>query len=86
MIEFFTSLTQMLNQAWWIALISAFVWGIISIVLSPCHLATIPLIVGFINDRENITKARAALLSTFFALGILIMLGIIGLITGLVGK
>lgn len=86
MIEFFTWLTQMLNEAWWIALFSAFIWGVISIILSPCHLAAIPLIVGFINDRENITKTRAALLSSLFALGILITLGIIGLFTGLLGR
>ena len=86
MLELFTSLTNMLNEVWWIAILSSFIWGILSIVLSPCHLATIPLIVSFINDRENITKKRAALLSSLFALGILITLGIIGLVTGLLGR
>jgi len=86
MVEFFTSLTNMLSGSWWIALVSSFIWGTLSIILSPCHLATIPLIVGFINDRENITKARAALLSTLFAFGILISLGLVGLITGLLGR
>ena len=86
MLEFFTALSNMLHQAWWVALVSSFTWGIVSILLSPCHLATIPLIVGFINDRETITKSRAALLSTLFALGILITLGIIGIITGLLGR
>ena len=86
MVEFFTHLTRMLNESWWIALISAFIWGIISIVLSPCHLASIPLLVGFINDRDRLTKGRAALISILFSLGILITLGIIGLITGLLGR
>ncbi|MBN2534960.1 MAG: hypothetical protein JXB88_18910 [Spirochaetales bacterium] len=86
MLEFFTALTNMLYQSWWIALLSSFIWGIISIILSPCHMATIPLIVAFINDRETITKKRAALLSTMFALGILITLGIIGIITSLLGR
>lgn len=86
MIEFFTMLTNMLYQSWWIALISSFIWGVISVILSPCHMATIPLIVGFINDRETITKARAALLSSMFSLGILITLGIIGVITSLLGR
>ncbi|MBN2444446.1 MAG: hypothetical protein JXJ04_23990 [Spirochaetales bacterium] len=86
MLSFFTQLTEMLYSSWWIALLSSFIWGILSIILSPCHLATIPLIVSFINDRETVTKSRAALLSTLFSLGILITLGCIGLITGLMGR
>ena len=86
MIAFFTSLSTMLKESWWIALISSFIWGIISVILSPCHLASIPLIVGFINDRERTTKTRAALLYTLFTTGILITLGIIGFITGLLGR
>jgi len=86
MLELFTGLMGMLSASWWLALISSFIWGILSIVLSPCHLATIPLLVAFINDRGIITRGRAAFLSTLFALGILITLGIIGVITGLLGR
>ena len=86
MLELFTFLSHMLTDSWWIALLSSFIWGILSIILSPCHLTTIPLIIGFINNSENITKIRAALLSTLFALGILITLGLIGLLTGISGR
>jgi cytochrome c-type biogenesis protein len=86
MLEFFTGLSRMLQESWWLALLSSFIWGVLSIVLSPCHLGTIPLVVGFINDRENITKRRAALLSALFALGILVTLGVIGVVTGLLGR
>lgn len=86
MLELFSQLTVMLSETWWVALLSAFIWGILSIILSPCHMATIPLIVSFINDRETITKGRAAFIATSFALGILFTLGLIGLITGLLGR
>jgi cytochrome c-type biogenesis protein len=86
MMEMFTQLSIMLQATWWIALLSSFIWGALSIVLSPCHMATIPLIVGFINDRETITKKRAALLATAFASGILLTLALIGVITGLMGR
>ena len=36
-----------------IAITGSFVWGILSILLSPCHLASIPLIVGFIDEQGN---------------------------------
>lgn len=86
MLALFSGLTEMLYASWWLALVGSLIWGILSIVLSPCHLATVPLIVAFINDREIITKRRAAFLSSLFALGILITLGIIGLVTGLLGR
>ncbi|MDI6840047.1 MAG: hypothetical protein QMD71_04205 [bacterium] len=67
-----------------IALGGAFIWGIISILMSPCHLASIPLIVGFIDGQGRISTKRAFLIATLFALGILITIAIIGLITGLI--
>jgi cytochrome c-type biogenesis protein len=53
-----------------IAIGAAFGLGILSIIASPCHLASIPLLVGFVNDQGDITKKRAFLLSSSFAGGI----------------
>ena len=69
-----------------IALAAAFAWGILSILLSPCHLASIPLIVGFIDDQGGISTKRAFSMSTLFAVGILITIGLIGAITALAGR
>ena len=52
-------------------------WGILSILLSPCHLASIPLIVGFIDQQGKITMRRAFTISLLFAMGILITIGVI---------
>lgn len=69
-----------------IALTGSFIWGVLSILLSPCHLASIPLIVGFIGEQGRITTKRAFWLATLFSIGILITIGLIGLITGLIGR
>ncbi len=69
-----------------IALAASFIWGILSILLSPCHLASIPLIVGFIDKQGRISTKRAFWLATLFSLGILITIATIGFITGLVGR
>jgi cytochrome c-type biogenesis protein len=69
-----------------IALAAAFAWGILSILLSPCHLASIPLIVGFVDEQGRISTKRAFLISTLFAVGILITIGLIGTITALAGR
>ncbi len=86
MIELFTWLSGLLNQAPHLALFASFVWGILSILLSPCHLASIPLIVGYIDRQGNISTRRAALLSTLFSTGILITIALIGVITGIMGR
>ena len=69
-----------------VALGAAFVWGILSVLLSPCHLASIPLIVGFISRQGEMTTRRAFTTSTLFAVGILITIGAIGAVTAELGR
>jgi len=86
LVDLFTWLTGALTQTPAIAIGAAFIWGVLSVILSPCHIACIPLIVGFIDGQGNITTKRAFGLSLLFGSGILITIGIIGLITGLAGR
>ena len=86
LVDLFTSLTSALTQSPGIAIGAAFAWGILSVILSPCHIACIPLIVGFIDGQGNISTRRAFGLSLLFGLGIIITIGLIGLITGLAGR
>lgn len=86
LVDLFTFLTAALTQSPGIAIGAALIWGILSIILSPCHIACIPLIVGFIDGQRNISTGRAFVLSLFLGLGILITIGMIGLITALVGR
>jgi len=69
-----------------IAFIASFIWGIFSILLSPCHLSSIPLIVGFIDGQGRVHVKRAFFIATVFSVGILVTIGIIGIITGLMGR
>ncbi|MFB0552864.1 MAG: cytochrome c biogenesis CcdA family protein [Phycisphaerae bacterium] len=84
--KLFTTLTHAVEGAPAIALTAAFVWGILSILLSPCHLASIPLIVGFIDEQGRISTRRAFIISTLFAVGILITIGAIGAVTATLGR
>lgn len=84
--ELFTTLTRAIEGTASIALLASFAWGILSVLLSPCHLASIPLIVGFIDKQGQISTRRAFLISSLFALGILITIGLIGVITGAAGR
>lgn len=82
----FIWLSQSLNSTTGVALCASFGWGVLSIILSPCHLSSIPIVVGYINGQGHITKNLAFLLSFFFSLGILFTIAVIGLITGLMGQ
>lgn len=82
----FTTLSRAVEGTPLVALAAALLWGILSILLSPCHLASIPLVVGFINGQGRMTARRAFGLSLLFSLGILVTIGAIGLITASAGR
>lgn len=84
--ELFTSLSHAVEGTPAIALSAAAVWGVLSIVLSPCHLSSIPLIVGFISGQGRTTTARASGVATVFGVGILITIAAIGAITAAAGR
>lgn len=81
--EFLTNALQSNPVA---ALGASLVWGILSILLSPCHLASIPLIVGFIDDQGKISTKRAFWISLLFSFGILLTITLIGIITSMMGR
>lgn len=82
----FAFLSEAVGGAPAIALAASLAWGILSILLSPCHLASIPLIVGFIGSQEQMTTRRAFWTATLFSLGILITIAGIGIVTASLGR
>jgi cytochrome c-type biogenesis protein len=84
--KLFTTLTHAVEGTAAIALAAAFIWGILSILLSPCHLSSIPLIVGFIGQQGKMSTKRAFITSTLFAIGILITIAAIGAVTAALGR
>jgi len=86
MTELFTQFAHAIEGSAGVALSAAFVWGILSVLLSPCHLAAIPLIVGLIDEQGQTTTRRAFNTALLFAIGILLSIAIIGLITATAGR
>jgi cytochrome c-type biogenesis protein len=82
----FTSLTRAVEATPLIAVAASFVWGILSVVLSPCHLSSIPLIVGFIGQQGQMSTKRTFAISAFFAGGILITIAAVGAVTAAAGR
>jgi cytochrome c-type biogenesis protein len=82
----FVALSAMLESSHTFVLFAAFLWGILSIVLSPCHISSIPLVVGYVNRNGRQSTASALTTSLYFSGGVLISLLVIGAITSLMGK
>jgi cytochrome c-type biogenesis protein len=83
--QLFSALARALSTPSGIAFCAAFAWGIASILLSPCHLGSIPLIIGYINAGRKPSSSRALVLSSAFAIGILVTLAALGVAAGLLG-
>jgi cytochrome c-type biogenesis protein len=84
--EILTALTTAIEGSLGLAFAAAFVWGIASVLLSPCHLASIPLLVGFLSGHGKVPVRRALLVSTCFSIGILASIAAIGAITAAAGR
>jgi cytochrome c-type biogenesis protein len=86
MIKFFTAFSQAIEGAPLIALSASILWGMLSVLLSPCHLASIPLVVGYVSSQSKISTRKAFFLSMLFSAGILFSVVAVGLITALAGR
>jgi cytochrome c-type biogenesis protein len=84
--QLFTNLTTALSGTFLLSLTAAFGWGVLSILLSPCHLSSIPLVIGYISSQGQIEVKRTFNLALTFAVGILITIAVIGLITASLGR
>ena len=84
--QLFITVTKAVEGSVPVALTAAFVWGILSVILSPCHLSSIPLIIGFISEQENLNTRKAFVLSLLYGLGILVTIAVVGVITALMGR
>jgi cytochrome c-type biogenesis protein len=70
-----------------IAAVGCFAWGMISVLFSPCHLASIPLIVAYVGGQEQaVNPKQAGIYSSFFTLGLFISIALIGVVCTLLGR
>jgi cytochrome c-type biogenesis protein len=53
--------------------------------LGPCNVATIPLIVGYVGGARDVSRRRAFVLSSFFALGLALTFTLLGIAAAWLG-
>jgi len=70
-----------------IGIVGAFAWGMVSVLFSPCHLASIPLIVAYVGGQENaLNPRRASWYAGAFTIGLFITIAAVGIVCALLGR
>ena len=70
-----------------LAAAGCFLWGVVSVLFSPCHLASIPLVVGYVAGQDKLVEGRqAALYAGLFTTGLFLTIAAIGAICALLGR
>jgi cytochrome c-type biogenesis protein len=85
--QIFLTINKWLASGAVIALLGSFLWGMVSVLFSPCHLASIPLIVAYVGGQERTLQPRqAGYYSLAFTSGLFITIALIGVISALLGR
>ncbi len=83
----FLTVNQWMTGESALAAVGCFLWGMISVLFSPCHLASIPLIVGYVGGQDKMVHPRqAGLFSLLFTVGLFITIAVIGALCALLGR
>jgi cytochrome c-type biogenesis protein len=84
---FFLTINEWMTGAAALAAFGCFLWGIVSVLFSPCHLASIPLMVAYVAGQEKAVNPRQAVgYSAAFTIGLFITIALIGVICALLGR
>lgn len=85
--SFLVTINAWITQGTSAAFIGSFLWGVVSVAFSPCHLAAIPLIVAYVGGQNRILDSReAGAYSLLFTLGLFITIAIIGAVCAALGR
>lgn len=85
--ELVFSINAWMQGSFWLAFGACFLWGLVSVLLCPCHIAAIPLIVGYVGGQETGLDSRRALgHAALFSLGIIITVTVIGAVCAALGR
>jgi cytochrome c-type biogenesis protein len=83
----FLTINHWMVGSFGLALLGSFLWGMVSVLFSPCHLASIPLIIAYVGGQQKIVEGRkAAMFAILFSLGLFLTIALIGLLCALLGR
>jgi cytochrome c-type biogenesis protein len=85
--QVFLTINSWMGQGLLLGGLGCFLWGMVSVLFSPCHLASIPLIVGYVGGQNHLIEGRkATLYAVVFTTGLFITIAAIGVVCSLLGR
>ena len=85
--DVFIMINQWMISGSMIAALGCFLWGMVSVVLSPCHMASIPLMVSYVAGQNRTLQARQAVsYALLFTFGLFITIALVGIVCSLLGR
>lgn len=85
--QFLITINMWMLDTFALALVGCFLWGVVSILFSPCHLASIPLMVGYVAGQEKAVQGReAAGYAVLFSLGLFLSIAAVGVVCSVMGR
>lgn len=85
--QIFLTIHSWMSQGLLMGALGCFLWGMVSVLFSPCHLASIPLLVSYVAGQNQVVEGRkAALYAIIFTTGLFLTIAIIGIVCTLLGR
>lgn len=81
----FSSISEIIQTQGWLAFPACFLGGVVSSA-SPCVLAMIPLVIGYVGGYAEGSQKKAIQYSLMFTLGLTITFTVLGIIAGALGR
>ncbi len=85
--QFFLTINAWMVGSFGLALVGSFLWGVVSVLFSPCHLASIPLVVGYVAGQNKVLEGKeAAGYAGLFSFGLFLSIALVGIVCSLLGR
>ncbi|MCX7982447.1 MAG: cytochrome c biogenesis protein CcdA [Syntrophales bacterium] len=83
----FETINQWITGTPTVAIFGSLIWGTVSVIFSPCQIASIPLIVAYVGGQEKAVNTVTAFFhSLTFSLGLFTTISLVGIICALLGR
>ena len=83
----FLAINEWMSGGLLLAALGCFAWGMVSVLFSPCHMASIPLIIGYVGGQHALISGRQAVpFAVLFTAGLFITITLVGVICIFLGR
>ena len=85
--EFLVTINMWMADTFGYALVGCFLWGMVSVLFSPCHMASIPLMIGYVAGQGHTVKeGEAGGYAVTFSAGLFLSIAVVGGLCSLLGR